>query len=140
MKVCDDKHSAVNIGSPIENKKLYILNEHMQAVPIGVPGELYIGGVGLARGYLNRAELTKEKFVPNPFATEKEKEQGENGRLYKTGDLVRYCADGSIEFLGRIDQQVKIRGYRIELGEIESQLRRQTEIQDAVVIAREEQR
>jgi aspartate racemase len=100
-------------------------------VPIGVPGELYIGGAGLARGYLNRPELTAERFILNPFSNDS------GSRLYKTGDLVRYLPDGNIEFLGRIDQQVKIRGFRIELGEIEAVLRQNRAVQDAVVIDQE---
>jgi len=105
----------------------------LQPVPIGVPGELHIGGVGLARGYLNRPELTQQKFIPNPFSNES------HSRLYKTGDLARYLNDGSIEFLGRIDHQVKIRGYRIELGEVENVLSQQPGVQKAVVVAREDQ-
>jgi acyl carrier protein len=103
----------------------------MEPVPIGVPGELYIGGAGVARGYLNRADLTAERFVPDGFS-------GDGGRLYRTGDLCRYLADGNIEFLGRNDDQVKIRGYRIELGEIESRLSEHADVREAVVIARED--
>jgi amino acid adenylation domain-containing protein len=117
------------IGKPIANTQIYILDLKLQPVPIGVAGELYIGGDGLARGYFNRLELTQTKFIPNPFATEK------SARLYKTGDLARYLSDGNIEFLGRIDNQVKIRGFRIELGEIESVLSSHPQIQQAVVIA-----
>ena len=107
----------VPIGRPLANRAIYILDKHDNPVPIGVPGELHIGGVGVARGYLNRPELTAEKFIPDPFSAEP------GARLYKTGDLARYLPDGNIEFLGRADHQVKIRGFRIELGEIEAVLR-----------------
>ena len=119
----------VPIGRPLAHLQAYILDPNLQPVPIGVPGELYIGGDGLARGYLNRRELTQEKFIENPFSNSKSE------RLYKTGDLVRYLSDGNIEFIGRIDHQVKIRGFRIELGEIEAVLNTHPQIQQAVVIA-----
>ncbi len=122
----------VRIAQPIGNTQFYILDSHQQPLPVGVPGELYIGGAGLARGYLNRPELTAEKFIPNPFSHE------EDARLYKTGDLVRYLPDGTIEFLGRIDHQVKIRGFRIELGEIEAVLAQHPKVREAVVIASED--
>ncbi|MFN6487124.1 MULTISPECIES: non-ribosomal peptide synthetase, partial [unclassified Nostoc] len=124
--------SVVPIGRAIANTQVYILDEYLQPVPISVPGELHIGGAGLARGYLNRPELTKEKFIPNPFSDEP------HSRLYKTSDLARYLPDGTIEYLGRIDNQVKIRGFRIELGEIETVLNTHPQIQQAVVIARED--
>lgn len=125
----------VPIGRPIANVQVYILDRNLQPVPIGVPGELYIGGEGVARGYLNNPTLTAEKFIHNPF---KEEHQASE-RLYKTGDLARYLPNGNIEFLGRIDYQVKIRGFRIELGEIEAVLTTHPEVKEAVVIVREDQ-
>ena len=126
----------ISIGKVIANTQVYILDENLQPVPVGVPGELHIGGVGLARGYLNRPELTQEKFIINPFNNSKFKIQ--NSKLYKTGDLARYLPDGNIEYLGRIDNQVKIRGFRIELGEIETALSEHDDVQICCVIAREE--
>ena len=123
---------SVPIGKPFANTQLYILDRHMQPVPVRVPGELYIGGAGLARGYLNRPDLTAERFIPNPFSDEP------GARLYKTGDLACYLPDGNIEFLGRLDSQVKIRGFRIETGEIESTLGRHSAVRNAVVLARED--
>jgi amino acid adenylation domain-containing protein len=130
--ICTESDVTPPIGRPIDNVTTYILDRDLQPVPIGVAGELHIGGAGVARGYLNRPELTAEKFIPNPFS------QDYSGRLYKTGDLVRYLADGQIEFLGRIDQQVKIRGFRIELGEIEAVLSRHPQVREAVVVVRVE--
>jgi amino acid adenylation domain-containing protein len=120
------------IGRPIANVQVYLLDRHMQLVPIGITGEIHVGGDSLARGYLNRRELTKEKFIANPFSTDPA------SRLYKTGDLARYSPDGKIQFLGRIDHQVKLRGYRIELGEIEAVLGQHPAIREAVVLARED--
>jgi non-ribosomal peptide synthase protein (TIGR01720 family) len=135
----EDSGVSVPIGRPISNTQMYILDQNQSPVPIGVSGEIYIGGVGLARGYLNRPDLTAEKFIPNPFATEKNLKEGKSLRLYRTGDLARYLPDGNIEFLGRIDDQVKIRGFRIELGEIESTLSQHGDVTQAVVIAREDE-
>ncbi|WP_442937951.1 amino acid adenylation domain-containing protein [Nostoc sp.] len=129
---CTEDDNKISIGKAIANVQVYILDEYLQPVPIGVPGELHIGGTGLSRGYLNRPELTKEKFIPNPF-----KGAGESN-LYKTGDLARYLPDGNIEYLGRIDNQVKIRGFRIELGEIKELLNQHGDVQTACVIARED--
>ncbi len=126
---CTPLDEKISIGRPIANTQVYILDSHLQPVPVGVPGELHIGGVGLARGYLNRPELTLETFIPNPFSTEV------NSRLYRTGDLARYLADGNIEYLGRLDNQVKIRGFRIELGEIEAVLSQHPLVQESVVIS-----
>ncbi|MEH2088675.1 MAG: amino acid adenylation domain-containing protein [Nostoc sp.] len=120
----------VPIGRPFANTQVYILDRYLQLVPIGVAGELYIGGAGLAQGYLHRDDLTKEKFIPNSFYPH-------NPILYKTGDLARYLPDGNIELLGRIDDQVKIRGFRIELGEIEAVLSSHPQVQAAVVMLRE---
>ena len=131
---CNPKMSGqvVPIGRPIANAQVYILDSHLQPLPVGVPGELHISGAGLARGYLNRPKLTQEKFISNPFSSEP------NSRLYKTGDLARYLPDGNIEFLGRIDNQVKIRGFRIELGEIAAALDKHSDLQSSCVIARED--
>ncbi|WP_255611108.1 amino acid adenylation domain-containing protein, partial [Lysobacter sp. ESA13C] len=118
---------SVPIGKPISNTKIYIVDRLGQPVPIGVPGELYIGGVGVARGYLNRPELTAERFVRDPFSAVPE------ARMYRSGDLGRWLPDGTIEFLGRNDFQVKVRGFRIELGEIESRLVVQPGVREAVV-------
>ncbi len=137
------------IGYPIANKQVYLLNEQLEPVPVGVAGEIYIGGLGLARGYLNRPELTAEKFivrkaeVPGELGVPTEwvgefLTQDTEERLYKTGDLACYLADGSLEFLGRIDEQVKVRGYRIELSEIEAVIGQHPGVQQAVVMARED--
>ena len=139
----DDHHSSHNkvlpIGRPISNIQIYILDQYLNPVPVGIKGEIYIGGVGLARGYLNRSDLTAEKFIPNPFLTEENDEENQhNLRLYCTGDLACYLPDGNIEFLGRIDDQVKIRGFRIELGEIELTLKDHQKISQAVVMAWED--
>ncbi|NCQ83110.1 MAG: amino acid adenylation domain-containing protein [Microcystis aeruginosa W13-18] len=122
----------IPIGRPISNTQIYILDSNLQSLPVGIPGEIHIGGAGLARGYLNRPELTEEKFIPNPFSN------SPDSRLYKTGDLARYLPDGNIEYLGRIDNQVKIRGFRIELGEIEAVLTQYPQVQSSVIIARED--
>nr|MBA3537963.1 amino acid adenylation domain-containing protein [Tatlockia sp.] len=124
------------IGKPIANTTTYVLNVDKKPQPIGVIGELYIGGQGLAKGYLNQRELTEERFISNPFQTNEEKIQGINGRLYKTGDLVRWCPDGNLEYIGRNDFQVKIRGFRIELGEIENSLASYPDIKQAVVLVK----
>jgi amino acid adenylation domain-containing protein/non-ribosomal peptide synthase protein (TIGR01720 family) len=128
----EDGRRVVPIGWPIANIQLYILDAHLQPTPIGVPGELHIGGVGLARGYHNRPDLTAATFIPNPFSA------APGARLYKTGDLARYLPDGAIEYLGRLDHQVKVRGFRIELGEIETALALHPAVREAVVLARED--
>src|SRR6185437_12038409 len=120
------------IGRPIPDLKTYLLDAHGKPVPIGVEGEIYVGGAGVARGYLNRPELTAERFLPDPFSADPK------ARMYKTGDQGKWRADGALEYLGRNDEQVKIRGFRIELGEIEAQLVCHGEIREAVVIARED--
>jgi acyl carrier protein len=122
----------VPLGGPIANTQIYILDDHGGVVPMGVPGELCIGGCALARGYLNRPQLTAEKFVIDPFTSRR------GARLYRTGDVARYLSDGTIEYVGRADHQVKLRGYRIELGEIEAVLSRHPAVQESVVLCRED--
>jgi amino acid adenylation domain-containing protein/non-ribosomal peptide synthase protein (TIGR01720 family) len=126
-----EQPTTVSIGRPIRNTQVYVLDQLMQPLPVGVSGELYIGGIGLARGYINRSDLTAERFVPDPFGPES------GSRLYRTGDRVRWLADGALEFCGRIDDQVKIRGYRVELGEIEGVLARHPAVREAIVVLRE---
>jgi amino acid adenylation domain-containing protein len=134
LHICDGRESrTVPIGRPIANMRIYILNGRREPVPVGVVGELYIGGAGVARGYLNQPELTAERFLTDPFISEP------GARMYKTGDLGRWLPDGNIEFLGRNDFQVKLRGFRIELGEIEARLAEHPGIRAAVVLAREDQ-
>ncbi|MWV42002.1 amino acid adenylation domain-containing protein, partial [Paenibacillus sp. HJL G12] len=123
--------NTVPIGRPVANMSMYVMDRHLNLVPIGVPGELYVGGIGVGRGYINNPQKTTEVFLSNPFHTSSE------ARLYKTGDLVRYLEDGNLEFLGRIDHQVKIRGHRIEIGEIETALARIPAIRESVVVAME---
>ena len=151
-QMCDSALSSIPIGRPVPNTQIYILDSHLQLVPVGVPGELHIGGRGLARGYLNRPELTQEKFIPNPFEeaggrqllvlgspqdrTASRRQEAGGSRLYKTGDLASYLPDGNIEYIERIDNQVKIRGFRIELGEIETVLSQHRDVQASCVIAR----
>ncbi|MCS6287704.1 MAG: amino acid adenylation domain-containing protein [Nitrospira sp.] len=122
--------AAMPIGRPLANSQAYILDRDLQPMPAGLPGELYLGGQGLARGYLQRPELTAERFIPDPYGLRP------GGRLYRTGDRARYGTDGTIEFLGRVDNQVKLRGFRVELGEIDASLRRESGVMDAVTVVR----
>ncbi|MBY0573516.1 MAG: amino acid adenylation domain-containing protein, partial [Undibacterium sp.] len=126
-----DENAVIPLGRPIPNTQLYILDQHRHLVPQGVVGEIYIGGIGVGRGYLNRPELTEASFVPDPFRTDY------SGRIYRTGDLGRWLADSTIEYLGRNDHQVKIRGFRIELGEIENALNAHVQVKESIVVARD---
>jgi non-ribosomal peptide synthetase component F len=119
----------VSLGRPIDNTQVHVLDARRQPVPVGVAGELYIGGAGVARGYLNRPKLTAERFIADPSTAEP------GARLYRTGDLVRQRSNGTIDYLGRLDHQVKVRGFRIELGEIEAALRSHPGVREAVVVA-----
>jgi amino acid adenylation domain-containing protein len=132
IKEVDPTWISIPYGKPLENQSLEVFNDAFRRCPTGVPGELYVGGIGLARGYLNRPDLTAERFVPSPY--------GEGERLYRTGDLARYSTDGNLEFLGRVDHQVKVHGYRIELGEIETNLEQHPAISQAIVVARGDMR
>jgi aryl carrier-like protein len=123
------------IGRPVDGTRVYVVDAGLDPVPAGVPGELLLGGAGLARGYLGRPELTAARFIPDPFSCSPGRE---GGRLYRTGDRVRWLADGSLDFLGRVDHQVKIRGYRVEPAEIESALLRHPDVREAAVLARED--
>ena len=131
------KDGDLSIGMPIDNRKVYILDNNLKILPIGAIGELYLGGVGLARGYLNKTKMTAEKFIKNPFQSEVDKDLKKNDRLYKTGDLVRLLPDGSIEYIGRNDFQIKLHGYRIELEEIENMLSSYEGIKQSIALLKE---
>jgi len=130
--VGEEAGPVVSIGTPFSRTRFYILDARLRPVPVGVPGELYIGGAGVVRGYLSRPALTAERFVPDPFGAEP------GARLYRTGDRARWRDDGTVEFLGRVDHQLKVRGFRIEAGEIEAVLAEQPGVREVVVVARED--
>jgi len=134
----NEQRLSTEIGGPNDNMKVYVLDKYLNPVPVGVPGELCIGGIGVSRGYLNRPELTEESFINNPFNTQQEKDSSKNLRLYKSGDRVRWLNNGSVDFLGRVDFQVKIRGFRVEPGEIEAVLSSHGEIKECVVVPYDE--
>jgi amino acid adenylation domain-containing protein/non-ribosomal peptide synthase protein (TIGR01720 family) len=135
----EPKYTTVPLGRPLANSQIYLLDKYQKPVPLGVPGEIYIGGDSVTRGYLNRPELTQEKFIPNPIPpTPLNKGEMKKDRLYRTGDLARYHADGNLEFLGRVDDQIKLNGFRIELGEIEAVLQQHPQVRDVIVLARED--
>src|SRR5262249_32548227 len=127
------KSTASVIGTPIPDLRVYVLDRFGQLVPIGVTGEIYVGGSGVARGYLNRSDLTEQRFVPDPFA------RAPRARMYRSGDLARWQPGGDLEYLGRADDQVKIRGFRVELGEIEAQLSSHRAVRECVVVSREDE-
>jgi acyl carrier protein len=127
-----DAHESPTVGRPISNTQGFVLDHRGRPLPAGIPGELHLAGMGLARGYLGRPDLTAEKFIPDPFSVEP------GARMYRTGDLARFLPDGRVDFLGRMDHQVKIRGYRIELGEVEAVLNEYPLVKTCVVVAREE--
>jgi non-ribosomal peptide synthetase component F len=128
-----DNNGRVPIGRPVACSQVYLLDQQLEPVPVGITAELYLGGEGLARGYLRRPALTAERFIPDPFGRKA------GARLYRTGDLARYLPDGNIEYLGRVDHQVKIRGYRIELGEVEARLAQHGSVRESVVLVREDE-
>jgi acyl carrier protein len=130
---CERGNTVVPIGRPVSNTTTYVLDRHLNPLPVGVAGELYIGGAGLGRGYLNRPELTANSFVPDPFSARS------GARLYRTGDLAQYLDDGNIQYLGRIDNQLKLRGFRIELGEIETVINKHPQVSETIVLVREDE-
>ena len=139
IHMCEPNHPIDSIGRPLPNTRLYVLDEDGQPVPVGVPGELYIGGAQLSPGYLNRPERTEERFVPNPFATASDRARGHT-RMYKTGDVCRYLPSGELQYLGRNDTQVQLRGYRVELSEIAQTLEEFPGIHQSVVVCQEVKR
>ncbi len=132
-----DKYNRTPIGKPLNNSSVYVLNSDMNPVPVGISGELYIGGDGLGRGYLNRPELTFDRFLINPFMSEEDKLKGRNSKIYKTGDVVKWLPGGNLEFVGRNDNQIKIRGFRVELGEIEDKLSNYPSVTQCIILCKE---